>query len=401
MRLMPHNSFLFGLICLLQLGLASGNSTAQTSVNVSLFPDKAKSTSYFIDGRGVVSEVVFSGLDVRTDGFDFGGPDPIYEDDVVRYLRTSKAEHPIGTKLDLKTVERIIYLIKNLLAECGYLGAKVVALGERSGKNQMKLIFQIERGPITGISDIRFTGTRIFEAEELRAVLRDCLGENWGVYNMRYVDFCAQKEVRSFMRSRGYLESTISHPSRRFLSDGFEVNLEVSEGARYRIGKVEIEGAKIFREKEIREMSGLQTGDIADGKRIQNFLYSELVRKYSDKGFLQFNAEFDPEFVLPSSDGSDRIVNIKITLDEGLAFKVRSVDFTGVNSERKKQLMENFPLRVDDIYNQTKFEDGIKKLNELGEYRFIDKDAHVELRTDEERGNVDLVVKLVTDNHSE
>lgn len=348
----------------------------------------------FVDGKTLVGEVSFSGLDVRFDAADYDLENPIYESDILYALRDDRALVQPNEKLSLLTVEKAIKVLKEILFQKGYFKANVVALGKKLRHNQMRLIFSIERGPISRMSGIRFSGITNFTSEELETIMRSCLKDSWGKYDLRHIDYCAQKEVRQYMYSIGYFQAKVSTPRRKFAEDTVEIIFDVNEGIRFRIGDIKVIGTKVFDEKEILEMLGLERGDVADGKRLQDFVYTKLTHTYKDKGYLFYNAEFEPKFMPPVIDRTDGIVDIELTIEEGPLFKVRSVQFSGVDAETESELKKILSLQPGDVHNQGRIEDGIKQINELKKFRLIDLDQDAEIRCDEESWETDLLIKV-------
>jgi outer membrane protein assembly factor BamA len=163
------------------------------------------------------------------------------------------------------------------------------------------------------------------------------------------------------------------------------------EGIRYRIGEIKIEGADAIPEKEI---LGQKTGDIADGRALQDCVYEKLKRAYEDKGYVQYNAEFEPEFIPPAAEGQDVTVNISITIDEGRRFKVSRIEFSGITGESGSRLIQSLSLKVGEVFIPAKLENDVKRLNELQEFSSIEVDRDVDLLTDEELGDVRIIIKV-------
>lgn len=125
-----------------------------------------------------------------------------------------------------------------------------------------------------------------------------------------------------------------------------------------------------------------------------DFIYEKLKSLYADKGYILYNADFDPEFIEPQAEGLDGIVNLAVTIDEYKPFKILRLRFSGVDAEIEKILKAKFSLKEGETYNQSKFKDEIKKINETKEFYPIDDEQDVELRTDEEEGSLVIIVKL-------
>jgi outer membrane protein insertion porin family len=353
---------------------------------------KDNKSAIFNEGETIIVEIKFTGLDFDYETYTF--EKPFYESEVHKLLRENRATISADEIFNSKKIEKVIRLLKEWLTAQGYLKAKVVALGEKLSKNQMKLIFSIERGAMIRVSEIRFVGNRNVTSEEFIADFKQCSRNSWERFDKREYDYFSQMCSRRLMYSKGYFQAKIKRVTPRLIEDNYVVTIEVNEGISYRIGEIKIEGAEIFTEKEILEMSEMQMGDVADGKALQEFVYEKLRRTYADKGYVLYNADFDPEYIQSQAEELDAIVNVLITIDEGKQFKLRNISFVGVEKEKAQELKEILALRKGDVFNQSKFEDGIKKINDMKEFYFIDKEQDVEISINEDGGDIDLVIKV-------
>ena len=88
------------------------------------------------------------------------------------------------------------------------------------------------------------------------------------------------------------------------------------------------------------------------------------------------------------------IVDITITIDEGRQFRLRRLEFVGNTFTRDKILRREILINEGDIYNQIGLERSVIRLNQLGYFDPIDKDQDVEIRTNQDQGDVDLIVRV-------
>ena len=348
----------------------------------------------FEDGKTVIAEVKFIGLDSDYEEYDETIGKQLPESDCWKLLRDNRATINVEDKFYGGKVSKVVKLLREWLASNGYDRAEIIALGEKLPRNQMKLIFAIKRGELARVSEIIFDGNVNISNEEFVADFKQCINNGWEIFDSRKYQYITQKCSRALMFSKGFFQAKINNINRRLVDNNYVVTIGVHEGIRYRIGEIKIKGAKVFTEKEILEMFGQKEGDVANGKLLQDFFYEKLKRSYADKGFILYNSEFDPDFVEPVAEDLDGIVNIKGEIDEGNVFKIRKIEFVGIDKETASALKESFSLRDGEIFNQSKFEEGIKKINEMKEFDFVDKDVDVEIRTDEDASDLDLVIKV-------
>jgi outer membrane protein insertion porin family len=168
----------------------------------------------------------------------------------------------------------------------------------------------------------------------------------------------------------------------------------VSEGIRYRWGEIKIEGVTVFSKKEILDIGGFVQGDVADGKALQDFVYDRLKDAYGEKGYVQYNAEFDPNVVKPSVEDGDGTVDVLITIDEGRKYSVRRIIYKGIPLSEEEALRRGFDLREGDVFVQRKLKASIERINEAELYYHIDPDRDVEILANDESADVDVVINV-------
>lgn len=348
----------------------------------------------FEDGKTLIAEVEFRGLDSNDGQSDGAAENLLTEEEVLKNLRLTRTAIRAGEEFYGSKVSKAVKVIREWLASNGYDQAEVAAFGEKLSKQEMKLIFSVKRGALARVSEIRFEGNSNISDEDFVVNFKKCLGDGWKIFEDKKYQYITRKCSLSLMHSKGFFRARINQVRPRRVEDDYVVTVGVSEGARYRIGEIKIEGATVFSEKEILDMFGQTPGDIADGKLLQDFFYEKLKRIYADQGYSLYNAEFDPEMIDPQAEGLDGIVNIKGLIDEGPQFRLATIKFSGIEREKAGELRKLFSLRDGEVYNQSKLEEGIKKINETKEFYFVDQDRDVEVRTGEGSRDIELVIKL-------
>ncbi|HEX8250000.1 MAG TPA: POTRA domain-containing protein [Pyrinomonadaceae bacterium] len=345
----------------------------------------------FKEGETIIAEVQFDGLDSG----DYGNPvaKPLYESDLRMLLRENRILIFNEAKYNSGEVEKAIKTLKEWTWRKGYINAEVVALGEKLKDNRMRLVFSVNRGSRKQVSEIRFAGNNSLTNDELVESMKNCLND-WETFDRRRYEYCAQRYARELMFEKGFFQAKIVGITPQFVSENLIVQIEVREGSRHRLGEIKIEGAKVFSPKEILEMLGQKTGDIANGRALREFCFEKLKKSYLNKGYIFYDCDIDPKFVEPKASGEDATVDILITIDEGKQFKIRKIEFAGIEQEKSQELKNNFSLQEGEVYVAEKLKNEIKKINDTGEFYFIDDERNVELRTDEEVGNVDIVINL-------
>lgn len=352
----------------------------------------------------------------------FEGSGVIPESDILKAFREQRVGISKEAVYNPVNAQKGIRVIRELLASKGYPNAKVTINEEEVSATSTAITFDIDQGNRSRIVDIEFEGNSIFSDGELRGQLQ--LVKETGlisrfqgqdILDLRKLQYDLRKNVLAYMFSKGYFQARIGEPQVVGLGykrtgipilgalplpivsskdDTLKIIVPVTEGKVFRVGELKVEGNSIFSEQQVLSYVGLQKGEIANGKRLQEAVYEDLKKLYGSQGFVLYNAEFDPEFKDNPSNPNEGIVDIKITIDEGKQFRLRRLEFSGNTFTRDRVLRREVLINEGDIYNQNALEISVLRLNQTGYFDPIDKDQDVEIRTDEDQGDVDLTVKV-------
>jgi len=353
----------------------------------------------------------------------FTGLKAVQESDVLKAFREQRAGVSKESVYDPVKTRGATRILRELLASKGYPNAKVDIKTEEVSATSIAITFAIDQGARSRIIDIEFQGLDHFKNSELRNAL--VLVRETGlitrfkgqdILDLKKLQYDLHKNVQSYMWSKGYFQARIGDPEvvglglkrtapvpflDKFplplitsMDDTLKIIVPVTEGRVYRLGELKVEGNSIFSEQQILGYVGLKKGEIVNGKRVQDAVLEDLKKVYGAQGFVQYNADFEPEFKDDPKNPEEGIVDIKIVIDEGKQFTLRRLEFTGNTFTRDRVMRREFLINEGDIYNQQYMEISVARLNQTQYFDPIDKDQDVEIRTDEEQGDVDLIVKV-------
>ncbi len=352
----------------------------------------------------------------------FNGLKAVPESDVLKAFREQRVGISKEATFSPVNAQKGVRVIRELLASKGYPNAKVTFRDDTVSATSTAVAFDVEQGYRSRIVDIQFEGNEIFKDGELRnqlelvkqtGIITRFQGQD--ILDLRKLQYDLDKNVRSYMFSKGYFQARIGEPQVVGLGykrtgipllsnfplpivtskdDTLRIVVPITEGKLYRVGELKVEGNSIFSEQQILAGLGLKKGDIADGKRLINGVNEDLKKAYGSQGFVLYDAEFSPDFKDNPANPKEGIVDITITIDEGKQFRLRRLEFTGNTFTRDRVLRREVLLNEGDIYNQNALEVSVLRLNQTQYFDPIDKDQDVEIRTDDEQGDVDLIVKV-------
>jgi len=141
--------------------------------------------------------------------------------------------------------------LQNIYQAKGFLDADITARREFSeDRRKVRITFVIDEGPAYAIEKIVLTGNEHFDEKELRAELKLEEGQ---IYSERKARSDV-KRLLKFYREKGFIDANVVQ-RRRFVSKG-EVNVEfeITEGERFRIGRIDITGNEQTQDKVIRQV---------------------------------------------------------------------------------------------------------------------------------------------------
>jgi outer membrane protein insertion porin family len=347
-------------------------------------------TEQFKDGQTIVGEVKFLGLDSDFETFE----GTIYLSHVLKEFRENQVNMSVGDRFYYTNTEKGLKTLKEFLYANGYPDADVKVLGKKLPNNRIIIIFEVKRGQKKTVSEISFSGLKNFTNEELSADLKQCGGDSLEIYQVRKFEYYLYKCTKQYLASKGYLQAKIVSKKAMPTSTGIVVTVQISEGMRYRIGEIKLNGLHLFKPKEILDALGQSEGEIIDYKKFINFFYDKLKEKYEAKGYVECDIEITPEFIKPDIDGLDGTVNISVDINEGKQFKMSNVRIFGVDNEKVIELRKMLSLNTGDFYNVSELKKWIEKINELHEFYYVNFLKDVETLTDPENGEVNILLKV-------
>ena len=352
----------------------------------------------------------------------FKGSSVVPESDILKAFREKRVGIAKEAIFSPPNVQKANRVIRELYASKGYPNAIVKPEEEEVSATSVALTFDVEQGNRSRLVEIDFEGNEKLSDAELRGALQFVKetgliarfkGED--ILDLQKLQYDLQKNVRQYMYSKGYFQSRIGDPEVVGLGykrtgfplvsklplplvtskdDTLKIVVPVTEGKLYRVGNVKVEGNSIFSEEQILSYLGAKKGEIVEGKQLTTALYEDLKKVYGSQGFVQYDAELDPSFRDDATSAEQGIVDLTIKIDEGKQFRLRRLEFSGNTFTRDRVLRREVLVNEGDIYNQRNLEYSVARLNQTGYFDPIDKDKDIEIKTDEEQGDVDLVMKV-------
>lgn len=205
------------------------------------------------------------------------------------------------------------------------------------------LIMQItilsqEKAPI--ISELEFTGNDFFSAKELNGFIVSRQGTP---FTKQQYELDLKNIIRVYQEN-GFLDCSIPENRVIYNSDSSEVILYslISEGSRSVIGKINIEGARLFTAAQIKENIDTKEGNVLNTITLNNDM-TAVLNLYEKKGytFAQVNVTGIEQY----TDNGTVKIRIDIKIDENEKIRIDEIKIEGNTSTKDYVITREIPAR--------------------------------------------------------
>ena len=257
------------------------------------------------------------------------------------------------------------------------------------------LVISKSQQPSPQEPNVIFDGNKAFSQEELRNAADECFRK---LPNSRHnepnvLEYCLRR-VKFYLNSKGYLQAVVSPPREDNIEGARILVIPIEEGLRYRLGEIRITGSKVFSPAQLIEMSPLKSGDIVDGDALADWLFERVKKAYANLGYIQYAGEPEPHFRETSDESSEGVVDFTVTIDEGEAFVVSSIKFEGNGNIPLRHLQKEMQVRPGAVYSRERFEESIRRLNQLALFEPIVPDRDVDCQAGNKTAQLAITIRL-------
>lgn len=160
-------------------------------------------------------------------------------------------------RIDPQKLDEDVDRILDFYRDRGFLRVSATLEREPVDGGRVDLVITINEGSKYTVATVGFGKLTVFEASELTPALTLNAGDGYSVTKMRD-DI---RTIRSYYGSRGYADAAVSPDIRNVTATSVSITYRVTEGRRYLVGKVTIEGNDKTQDRVIRRELPLKPGD--------------------------------------------------------------------------------------------------------------------------------------------
>jgi outer membrane protein insertion porin family len=298
-----------------------------------------------------------------------------------------------GRPFDKALADRAEQELKRQYINKSLYGAEVVTTVTPIERNRVNLTFTVTEGEPARIKDIHIVGNKAFEESTLKKLFDLDTGNwlSWYTKSDRYARAklnADQETLRSYYLSRGYLEFRIDStqvaisPNKQDIS----ITINVTEGARYVVSGVKLEGNYLGKEEEFKSLVTIKPGEAYNADQV-----AQTTKAFTDY-FGNFGFAFARVEARPEIDRVNNRVAFVLQADPSRRAYVRRVNVTGNNRTRDEVIRREFRQFESSWYDGDKIKLSRDRVDRLGYFK------EVNLETVDVPGSpdqVDLVVNVV------
>jgi len=339
------------------------------------------------DVRNLYATGFFTNLRISDEPFSDGvkvivivQPKPLIKDIVVvgaEKLEEKRVRKEIKSKVGDSLSEQKISedgdKIKELYRNKGYGRAEVnykIDVNEEFGRAVVTIT--INEGRRAYVEAVTFVGNKNLTAEELHKQMKTKEKNFFSWINksglMKEDQFKEdQKKLRDYYFTKGYIDMQIKDVKFEYPKEGeMAVVITIFEGIQYSVGKVELQGQKLFTREQIRLRMKMGESQVyspqgleADVKAIRDL--------YGEKGYV--DARVTPERQANVESGK---IDLVYTVDEGAQSFVEKIVVQGNNKTKDKVLRRELALAPGEVYDSVRADASKKRLENLGYFEKVD-----------------------------
>lgn len=231
-----------------------------------------------------------------------------------------------GDFLDESLASLSVGDIEELYRKKGYANVQIGL--SKDGLRQGKLVYEITEGSRIRIKEVSFSGNEGITSKALSRAVKTRKRKFffWRVYYSEKVIEEDIAKLKDVYRGKGYLDVEVSEETKT-TSDGrlARTEFKIIEGSVYKIGKIEIEGNKVFSDEILSANSRLKAGMVYS-EEAARFDADKIRARYRGQGFV--DAHVYSESTLAAQG---KAIDLKFTIDEGGCFRIGLISITGNN----------------------------------------------------------------------
>jgi len=332
-----------------------------------------------VEERPTVADVSFSGIKE-------------FEDEALR-----KALRDIGLTegrpFDKALADRAEQELKRQYINRSMYAAQVVTTVTPGERNRVNLNFSVVEGDVAKIREIRIVGNQAFSESTLRNLFDLDTGGwlSWYTKSDRYSRAKLNADIetlRSYYLTRGYLEFRIESTQVAISpeKEDMSITINISEGNRYVVKSVALEGEYLGKEEEFKSLVTLRAGEAYNAED-----EASTVKAFTDY-FGAFGYAFAQVEATRDIDRVNKQVSFVLRSQPARRVYVRRINVEGNNRTRDEVIRREFRQLESAWYDSDRIRLSRDRVDRLGFFTAVEVDTQPVPGTPDQ---VDMTISVV------
>lgn len=284
------------------------------------------------------------------------------------------------------TTQRLLQIYRRSGRYQAKIDPKVIVLEN----NRVNLVFEIEEGKETRVTNIDFVGNEIFPDSTLKDVIQTSEERWWSPfssdekYDPDRVSY--DKELlRRYYVSRGYADFQVKSAIAEMTADGesFYLTYTIDEGERYKFGKITIDDS-LSGDVDLASEVTTNEGETYNADEIENTI-DNIVQKMGDKGFAFVDVK--PGFI---RNHTEKTIDLTYAVNMGPRVYVERINIDGNSRTLDEVVRREFRLAEGDAYSTSKLARSEQRVKNLGFFQNVQVSQQPGSAPDQTIINVDV-----------
>lgn len=269
-----------------------------------------------------------------------------------------------GSILNIFKINSNIKRIEELYKDKNYHNVNVSYQIDELENNQADLEFVIEEGKKLRIKKIEFKGNIAYTDKKLKKLIKT--SEKGFFYWLTSSGELAKEDLNqdisklsSFYHNNGFIHARIGEPNVEFKDNSISITIKISEGPRFKFGKVDIEGDIVLSKEELLKKLKITKEEFYSREIIRNDVLT-LTDLYSDEGYAY--ADISPRI---DQDAEKSKVDIIYVIKKGKLVYFEKIIIDGNTKTRDKIVRRELKVYEQELYSGRRLKRSVRNLYRL------------------------------------
>lgn len=278
-----------------------------------------------------------------------------------------------ATILDMDLVRSSAKKIQEKYVEKGYFLAEVSHRIEPSGTGAVDVVFVIDEHSKVMVKQVSFIGAEKVPPQELKEVMITREGGYLSFLTGEgtYREEAFQRDlavIQAAYYDRGYINVRIDKPTISLSADKRDIyiNIKVTEGEPYDIGKIDYGGDLIVPKEQLAQRMTTVPGERFNRSKLSQDIVA-ITDVYYDAGYAYAN--INP---VTSVNADAKTVDLTFDIQKGPQVTIERIDIIGNSKTRDKVIRREMRVYEGELYSGTGVRRSKDRVNALGFFETVD-----------------------------